>query len=109
MMRQTTIALGALLAVTIASLATAPGQALLGLRHADRAQPVTVIKDAPPKHVVPPPPALRPPLHPAASSRPAASPAPQAQGVPSLGQVFTKLLSLPQIISDRIRHPGDDH
>ncbi len=97
MVRHAMIVLGALLALVIASLATPPGHALLGFRSTDRAQPITVIKDQP--HVAPlQPPAPHPAAHPLAR-----------QGVPDLGQVLRKFLTLPQLVLQGPRHQSDDH
>jgi hypothetical protein len=123
MMKFLTTALGGLTILTVTGLATAQGQALLGMRQPQAAVPVSVIADPGPAQVaVPAAPAARPasaaPAAPPVAPRPAvtapvarpvarpatpaaAGPAPAANpmgGLGGAGAITNLLLNMPQVL-----------
>lgn len=75
MMKFLTTALGGLTILTVTGLATAPGQAMLGMRQPQTAVPVSVIADPGPAKVTEPAAPMAPAVQPASTAPAAALPA----------------------------------
>ncbi len=132
MMKSLTTALGALTILTVTGMATPPGQAMLGIRQAQTAAPVSVISDPGPAKVAAPvapaatpatvaPQSAAPAARPAVAApaarpvvtHPAAAPAaavptaaPAANPMGGAGAIANILLNLPQVLQGTQGVPG---